>query len=112
MKKFALLILLVAGGIFAYTHFMDVEPASAEQRRLQALEDQFRGARDQFTQASRTAGLSGMDMTGDVEGVIRTVQRLEAELAGLKNRLTAAADRERADRLTREIQEFKRRLGT
>ena len=107
MKKLLLLLLVVAGGIVGYSYFLNVPPASADERVLTDLEHQFDSANQSMMQANRAAGVSGMDSTADIEAARTKVRRLEGELQELKPRLASAASRQRADRLEEKIRAFR-----
>jgi len=107
MKKILLFGLVVAAGILGYTHFLNARPASTDEKALADLEHQFDAANQQMAMASRSAGVSGMDSTADVEASRTAVRRVESELQALKERLTSTAARERADRLQEKIRAFR-----
>lgn len=107
MKKLLLLVLVVAGGIWGYTYFVNPAPASADDSVLADLEHQFDSANQSFMQANRSAGVSGMDSTADIESARVKVRRLETELQELMPRLGSDASRQRADRLAEKIRAFR-----
>ncbi len=107
MKKLLLLVLVVAGGIVGYSYFLNVHPASADELVLVDLEHQFDSANQSMMQASRSAGVAGLDSTADVEAARIKVRHLESELQQLKPRLASDASRQRADRLEQKIRAFR-----
>ena len=111
MKNIVILLLVVAGAFVAYNYFIDVEPASAEERELIELERSFQSARQSFTQATRSAGLAGLDVTADIEAAVASTKRIEAELDRLIDRLASESNRKRARKLQQRIKNFKNRLG-
>ena len=64
MKKLVILILVVAAGYMAYQKFGGGS-LSDEQKQVRALAGEFAAAKQQLAQAERSAGVSGMDTTGD-----------------------------------------------
>jgi hypothetical protein len=87
MKKLFVLIVIVAAGYFAYQKFV-VNGVSEEQKQVQALADDFDAAKQRFAQAERSAGVSGMDTTGDIDGVIHAVDVLLGKLQTLQEKLS------------------------
>ncbi|MFQ5702023.1 MAG: hypothetical protein ACE5HU_09285 [Acidobacteriota bacterium] len=110
MKKLLFLATLIAAGILGYNYFVHVTPASAEERALAELEHQFDSANSAMMQAGRTAGVSGIDTTADIEAARSSVRRVENKLKQLTGRLESASARARAERLERRIQEFRRKV--
>ncbi len=105
MKKLLVLILVLAAGYFAYQKFV-VGSLSDEQKQVQALADDFSAANQQFAQAERSAGMSGMDTTGDVDGVMHTVDTLLEKLQTLQQGLTEEKAIEAADKLAAKMRAF------
>ena len=118
MKKLVVLIAVLAAGMlifnYATTGKISVLPPSMtmsdDERAVQALEERFDDARRQFSQAGRTAGLSGMDTTGDADGALRSVESIAKELEALQKRLPAGPAKEKADTLAASIQDYTRSM--
>jgi hypothetical protein len=107
MKKLLLLAVVVAGGIFGYTHFLNAKPASPDEKILVDLERRFDAATQQMMRANSSAGATGMDTTSDVEAARSSVRRIEGELESVKGRLKSDAARQRADRLQEKVRAFR-----
>ena len=105
MKKLLVLILVLAAAYFAYQKFV-VGTMSDEQKQVQVLADGFAAAKQQMTQAGRSAGLSGMDTTADVDSVMGGVEALLGKLQTLRERLTEEKAVETADKLAEEMRAF------
>lgn len=107
MRKLLGLTLIVAAGIFGYTHFFNVPAASADESALGDLEHRFEAASQSMALASRSSGVSGMDTTADIEAARAAVRRVDSELQALKGRLESAAALQRADRLQERVRAFR-----
>jgi len=105
MKRILVLILVLAAGYFAYQKFV-AGAMTEEQRQVQALADGFAAAKQQLAQAERSAGATGMDTTGDVDGVMQAVDTLLEKLQHLKDGLTEDKALEKARELEREMRAF------
>jgi roadblock/LC7 domain-containing protein len=105
MKKLIVLILVLAAGYFAYQKFI-VGSLSDEQKQVQVLADGFAAAKQQMVQAERAAGLSGMDTTGDVDGVMHAVDTFLEKLQTVREGLTEEKAIEMADKLAEEMRAF------
>ena len=105
MKKLLILLLVLAAGYFAYQKFV-VGSLSDEQKQVQALADEFSAAKQRLVQAERSAGATGMDTTGDVDGVQNAVGTLLERLKTLKDGLTGEKAMEMADKLAAEMRAF------
>jgi hypothetical protein len=105
MKKLLVLILVVAAGYMAYQKFV-VGSLSDEQKQVRALADEFSAAKQQMAQAERSAGLSGMDTTGDVDSVNGMVEALLAKLQETKEGLSEEKALADAGKLETEMRAF------
>jgi hypothetical protein len=105
MKKLIILILVVAAGYFAYQKFV-VGSVSDEQKQVRELGGEFAAAKQQMAQAERSAGVSGMDTTGDVDLVMGAVEALLAKLQETKEGLTDEKALEDAGKLETEMKAF------
>jgi hypothetical protein len=105
MKKLLVLILVVVAGYVAYQKFV-VGEKSEEMKRVQALADDFAAAKQSMVQAERSAGVSGMDTTGDVDGVLHAVDTLLEKLQELKEGLTEEKAIAKAEALEKEMRAF------
>lgn len=115
MKGVILVLLLVAAALLAYNYVhtgkLTLIPSSlsSAEQQLQTLEQRLDSARRQFEAAGRAAGVAGVDTTADAEAARREVERVEADLKALRDRLEEA-DKLKADELMDKIQEFKKQL--
>lgn len=107
MRKLLGLCFVFALGIFGYTHFLQVPPASADERALDDLEHRFEAASQSMAMASRSAGATGIDTTSDIEAARAAVRRVDSELQALKGRLQTSAALQRADRLQEKVRAFR-----
>ncbi len=111
MKKLVVLLLVVAGGFIAWNYFIGVGPASAQDQELADLEARFQAAQQRFTQATRTAGMSGIDVTADFEAARLSVEDIEEDLERVMPDIASDTTRQRARKLQEEIKGFRSRLG-
>lgn len=107
MKKLLGLVVIVAAGIFAYTHFLNTPSASADERLLGDLEHRFEAASQSMALANRSAGATGIDTTADVEAARAAVRRVDGELQDLMGHLQSGSARQRAERLQEKIRAFR-----
>lgn len=117
MKKILVAIAILAAALIAYNYTttgnLTLVPSlalSEDERALKGLEDRFSAATRQYSQASRTAGLSGMDTTADAEAALRSVRQIEKDLQALRKKLSSQSAAQRADYLAAAIREFSGRL--
>lgn len=118
MKKVFVLVLVVVGAILAYNYTTTGEitlipagPLTPEEEELKRLERNFETAATQFNQALRSAGLAGLDTTGDADAAMKEVERIERSLSKLMRRLEVEDVRQKAERLKLRLREFKRKVG-
>jgi hypothetical protein len=118
MNKIVLLVVVLVGAVLAYNYattgklsLLPQGPLSGEEQELQRLEQDFETAARDFNQALRSAGLAGLDTTGDADAAMQEVLRIERKLDGLKRRLVANDERIKAERLKQRLEEFKRKVG-
>jgi len=109
MKKLIWLIIIVAIGIVAYNYF--IAPLSEEEQKVKVLEDEFNSAIKDFNQAERSAGISGMDTTADLDDAMDKVKLVKEKLEELKEKLTSESAIERADKLKNRINKFSKGIG-
>jgi hypothetical protein len=117
MKKILVVIAVLAAALLTYNYFstgrLTLVPSamqSEEEQALESLEDRFSSATRQYSQASRTAGLSGLDTTADAETALRSLSAIDKELKSLRKRLSDKSAIQRADYLAAAIREFSGKL--
>ncbi len=108
-KKVILFIILIVIAFFVYNYFRTGQftlfPVSSEADRvLKSLKEDFRNAEKSIAQAERSAGVSGLDTTSDVEAALSSIRRIERELEELDRN----AD---SDEMKAKIQELKDEIG-
>ena len=79
--------------------------------QLRRLERDFATAAQDFNQALRSAGLAGLDTTGDADAAMQEVLRIERKLDDLMRRLVTDDERRKAEQLKQRLLEFKRKVG-
>jgi hypothetical protein len=99
------LIILIVAGYLAYTYFAP-GPLSEEEQELKRIEKAFDKALSQYSQATRMAGVSGMDITFDVEDILGTAEKLRRDLVKLKARITEDSVFKKAERLEDRMNKF------
>jgi hypothetical protein len=117
MKKVLIVVALVVVGLLGYnlatTGEFSLIPSfglSEEERQVKELENSFESARRQINQAFRSASVSGMDTTADVEAGRRSVQGISRELKELRRQLTTESARQRADDLADALNAYSEEL--
>ena len=105
MKKIVILLLVVALGYFAYQKFV-VGGQSEEMKEVQALSDDFSAIKQQMTQAERSAGATGMDMTSEANNAMGAAEALLQKVQELKESLAEEKALQKAEELEREIRAF------
>lgn len=113
MKKIVVVFLVVVAGLITYNYVttgeFSVVPSftlSEDERELNALEDRFNAAVKEYSQAGRTAGLSGMDTTADAEAARLSVQQISKDLKSLQKRLSSESSIRRAENLFAAVRGF------
>ena len=113
MKKILIVVVIAVAGLIAYNYVntgeITVIPSftlSEDERELKALEDRFNAAVRQYSQAGRTAGLSGLDTTADADAARRSVQQIDKDLKALRKRLSAESAIRKADELAASVRNF------
>ena len=111
MKRVLIVLVIAGGGFLLWNNVISPRNASASESRLADLESQLDAATSQMLQAGRTAGLSGMDTTADVGAAAAEVERIEGSLKMVQKDLKTQEARDRAARLQKKIEDFKRQFG-
>jgi len=93
MKKLILIIAVLAvawvGINYQRTGKFTLMPPtlSAEERHIADLEDELAQIESQMAQAGRSAAMTGLDTTADVDSLMKRKEALEKELAEARKRL-------------------------
>lgn len=117
MKKLLLVAVLAVGAWVGYQYlqtgslpFGSSAPASAEERELAALFDQFEAARAEFRRGLKSAGLTGMDTGAQVDAAVEQVKRVAKSLKRLKGKLKSPEAKKKAASLEEAIKLFQSKL--
>ncbi len=81
---------------------------SPEERLVQSLDERIDAANRQIAQASRAAGVSGIDTTSDAESALRELERVESDIQSLKRKSTSAEVQRECDRLMSKVEATRR----
>ncbi len=111
MRKLIGLVLVVAAVAIGANYLLKGGlPDSDEERTLAMLERDYRALEDRVTEAQRSAALTGMDTTSDVEAAIAELDELDRKLTALEAKLEADVARERARKLHQQVEDFRLEL--
>ena len=83
---------------------------SEDERQVNRLRGDFRQAAQQYRQAGRSAGLSGLDSLSDAEGALTGIDGIERDLKRMRKKVEDPKVRQEIDELLEEIAEFKRKV--
>ncbi|MGZ5488730.1 MAG: hypothetical protein ACXWF4_09375 [Candidatus Aminicenantales bacterium] len=105
MGKALVVILLIAGaGYLVYQQIGRTPPE--EEMLVDHLNDRYAVLVNKFTSASGRSGSLGMDTTYDSETVVVEIQKIQSELAELRQKLIEERAVRKADRLSEKIEAF------
>ncbi|HSO21456.1 MAG TPA: hypothetical protein VLT81_01030 [Chondromyces sp.] len=114
MKNLITVAVVLVLGLVAYNYFQTGEfsimpggSMSDEAREVNRLRGEFRRAAQEYRQAGRSAGLSGLDTTGDAEQALNAVEGVERDLRKLRGQVKEAEVRREIDELLAEIAKYK-----
>lgn len=105
MKKLLVAAVVIAAGVVAF-NYLPSFTKSADVQAVEQLEDAFEAEQKAFAQAHRTAGVAGIDTSGDAERARLAVSRLQKELGPLRKRLTDAKAVDKAQALADRMDAF------
>ena len=115
MKNLITVAVVVVIALVAFNYFQTGEfkliPGSTmsdEAREVNRLRGEFRQAAQQYRQAGRSAGLSGLDTTEDAENALKAVDGVERDLKKMRRETEDPQVREEIDQLLDEIAKYKR----
>ena len=107
MKKIIVLVVMAVAVAFAYQQFLETDFSSAnlspEQKIVRNLDRRIDQAGQQIGQAGRTAGLSGLDSTSEVESALAALERIESEIRTLKQQTDSEEIRRECERLQGKV---------
>ncbi len=115
MKKLlALVVFVVIVGVAANYLIKGGLPfmksLSGEEQQVNSLRSELRAAQQEYRQAGRAAGMTGMDTTADASAILAKVDRIETKVKNLKTTLKSDVAQRAAQALEDEISDFKREL--
>ncbi len=93
MKKIVLVIIGLAilwvGIQYVRTGELTLFPAalSEEEQQVRDLEHELNAVKSQIAQAGRAAGMTGMDMTADVDALMKRKEALEKQIEAARKKL-------------------------
>jgi len=115
MKNLITIAVVVAIALIAFNYFQSGEfklmPGSSmsdESREVNRLRGDFRHAAQQYRQAGRSAGLSGLDSLPDAENALKTIDGVERDLKKMRSKVTEPEVKKEIDELLDEIAKYKR----
>ncbi len=104
MKGLVWILILGAVGYFGYTKY--VKPLTSEEKEVQAVENKFDAAVEEYLQAVRQAGGLGMASISDADAAIGKVRSTKDALLNLKRRLKDEAAIQKANDLEAKMRNF------
>lgn len=114
MKSVVTLAVIVVIGLVAFNYFQTGEfsvipggSMSDDAREVNRLRGEFRRAAQEYRQAGRSAGFSGLDTTSDVGVALNAMEGVERDLKKLRAQVEEAEVRGEIDELLAEIAEYK-----
>jgi hypothetical protein len=104
VKKLMITIVLVVAALAGYNYMttgslMPSSSASPEDTQFESLEARVQSAGATITRAGQTAGLSGMDTTGDVERAMNQLEQVEKEIQDLQRKASSDEMKQKCERL-------------
>ncbi|MDX2436167.1 MAG: hypothetical protein QNL88_03850 [Acidobacteriota bacterium] len=117
MKNLITIAVVVVIALVAFNYYQTGEfkllPGSAmsdEAREVNSLRGDFRQATQQYRQAGRSAGLSGLDTTSDAASALSAIDGVERDLKKLRKQVEDPKVRQEIDELLEEIATYKRSI--
>ena len=118
MKKLFVLAFLVAAGLLVYNFAtrgkLTLVPSgalSAEDQALESFDGRLQVAAKMYSQAGRTTGLSGADMTADAEAAREELADIERGLKELKKTTTSKEAKQKIGQLLDKADDLKGQMG-
>jgi len=117
MKNLITIAVVVAVALIAFNYFQSGEfklkPGSSmsdEAREVNRLRGDFRHAAQQYRQAGRSAGLSGLDSLPDAENALKAIDGVERDLKKMRGQVEDPKVRQEIDELLQEIATYKKNV--
>ena len=114
MRNLITIAVVVVIGLVAFNYFSTGEfkvlPGSSmsqDEREVNRLKGDFRRAAQEYRQAGRQAGISGMDTTAAAEIALTTVAGVERDLNLLRKDISDPEVLDSIDELLKEVKKFK-----
>ncbi len=114
-KKVLIGVFVALLGLIAFNWFTTGEvalipatPLSAEGRELSRLEGEFAAATHDYYQASRSAGMTGVDTTAEARAALNELDRIERVLLELRRDNPTPAHSRRIDQMLENIQKVRK----
>ncbi len=118
IRSVVIAVMLIVTAFVSYNWFttgrltlIPSQGISQNERALKNLNDWMVDAQTQYSQAARTASVSGIDTTADAEAARLQIKKIQEELDALRKDLTEEAEIRQADKLAAELEEFASALG-
>lgn len=115
MKNLVTIAVVVVIGLVAFNYFQTGEfklmPGSSmseESKEVNRLRGDFRHATQQYRQAGRSAGLTGLDSMADAENALKTIDGVERDLKQMRRKVEDPKVKQEIDELLEEIAKYKR----
>lgn len=117
VKNLITIAVVVVVGLVAFNYFqtgeLSIVPGgsmSEEQKEVNRLRGEFRRSAQEYRQAGRSAGLSGLDTTSEAEAALLRVEGVERDLKKLRGQVKEREARQEIDQLLDEIAEYLREV--
>ncbi len=116
MRNLITIVVVLVVGLVAFNYFQSGEfnllPSSKsdEEQEVNRLRGEFRRVAQDFRQAGRAAGLSGMDTTAAASAAARSIEGIERDLQKLRRATDEDRVRDEIDSVMAEIAEFKEKV--
>ena len=118
MKNLITIAVVVVVGLVAFNYFQSGElaivpggAASDDAQELNRLRGEFRRAAQELRQAGRSASVSGLDTTADVELALNRIEGIERDLQKMRQQVDDAKLRGQIDELLAEIAKYKSEIS-
>jgi len=115
MKNLITIAVVVVVALVAFNYFQTGEfkllPGSVgsdESREVNRLRGDFRRAAQEYRQAGRSSGLSGLDASSDAEAALAAVDGVERDLKKMRKQVADPKVQKEIDTLLEEIAKYKR----